>query len=272
VSILIPVFNRERYLHRAISSALNQSLRDIEVVIVDDHSTDGSIALVEKMMTDDNRLRLITHSENAGTHAARLTAVQNARGTYVLSLDPDDVLLPFIAADALHCALLHDADMVEFQVLEVIKGTTHLFSFLSPPEIESTGLTMAGFFAVQQLNWNIWKRLIKRSVYLQALSSLPRKAKSHRVVYAEDKLHIGLILLYIRKFYFLKELGYIYYRDNPDNSESGAQQTARMAIRQLRYVENGLKFMYQFIANMSYVRWKEIPTGLQVRRKRRRKR
>jgi glycosyltransferase involved in cell wall biosynthesis len=251
---------------------MNQSLRDIEILVVDDCSTDNSMAIVEDLMHVDPRLRIVRHSSNAGTHVARTTGVENARGHFILSLDPDDALFPFIAEDALHAALLHQADVVEFLVLEVLNGSTHLFSFLNPPVMESTGFTMAEFFGNQQLSWNIWKRLVRREAYARALAVLPRGAKVRRVIYAEDKLHFGCILLFTKKFFYLKELGYVYYRDNPDNSDSGKQQTRREALRQLRYVERGLKYMYRKVANLSYSKWMEIPTGLADLNKRKRRR
>jgi glycosyltransferase involved in cell wall biosynthesis len=230
------------------------------------------MAIVENLMRVDSRIRIVRHSSNAGTHIARTTCVENARGVFILSLDPDDALFPFIAEDALHVAILHDADVVEFQVLEVLNGSAHLFNFLNPPVVKTSGFAVAELFSNQKLNWNIWKRLVKREAYMKALAILPRGAKTRRVLYAEDKLHFGCILLFTRKFYYLKALGYIYYRDNPDNSESGKQQTRREALRQLRYVERGLKYMYRKVANLSYTRWMEIPTGLAALKKRRKRR
>jgi glycosyltransferase involved in cell wall biosynthesis len=274
VTIVIPVFNRERYLHRAISSALNQSLRNIDVLVIDDHSTDSSPDIIRDLMKTDRRLRMIRLGRNSGTHVARSTGVQKAHGTFILSLDPDDFLLPFIAEDAVHCALLHDADIVEFQVLEVLNGSVHLFSFLNPPMIASDGRTLAELFGNRHLNWNLWKRLIRRDIYLEALNTLPKRAKLQRVIYAEDKLHLGLVLLFAHRFYFLKEVGYVYFRDNPDNSESGKQQSQREALRQLRWVEHGLHYLYKQFSNLTYVRFKGVPEGLGsiLKKSRRRKR
>jgi glycosyltransferase involved in cell wall biosynthesis len=272
VTILIPVFNRERYLRRAIFSALNQSLQEIEILTIDDDSTDSSPTIIKELMALDSRLRVVRHDHNQGTHMARSTGVRQARGTFILSLDPDDLLLPFIAEDAVHFAQLHRADVVEFQVLEVLNGSVHLFSFLNPPMIESDGWTLAELFGNHQLNWNLWKRLIRRNVYLRALSALPKGARIRRVIYAEDKLHFGIVLLFTQRFYYLKELGYVYFRDNPDNSESGTQQTKREALRQLRYVERGLHYLYGRIANLTYIRFTGVPEGLGSILRRRRKR
>jgi glycosyltransferase involved in cell wall biosynthesis len=252
VSIIIPSYQREKYLLRAISSALNQSLKEIEVVVVDDQSTDSSIAIVQEAMTHDSRLRLVQHPRNAGTHAARITAVQSALGEFILSLDPDDELYPSIAEDSVHFALLHSVDIVEFQVLEVISDRAKQFAFLAPPFVKATSIEVITLFSNQRLNWNIWKRLIRRAVYLAAIEMLTPRIKTKRIIYAEDKLHIGLVFLGAQGSYFLQEPGYVYYRDNPENSESGAQQTKKECLRQLRYVERALKYFFKQKGNYTY--------------------
>jgi glycosyltransferase involved in cell wall biosynthesis len=213
-------------------------------------------------MAKDSRVRLIQHAHNSGTHIARITGVENSRGEFIMSLDPDDTMLPHIAKDSLMAAIIHNVDMVEFLALNAMDETVRLFSYQSPPYIYSDGLTLARLFARHQLNWNLWKRLIRRSVYLKAIQALPNQIRHRRVIYAEDKLHIGVIFLFLKKFYFLKELGYVYYRDNPDNSVSGKLQTKREAWRQLRFVENGLKHLYAHLGNLTYWKTMEAPEGL----------
>jgi glycosyltransferase involved in cell wall biosynthesis len=258
----MPVFNREKYLRRAIMSAMNQTLRDIEILIVDDASSDNSSLIAESFQREDERIRIVRHTANAGTHVARITGVENARGLFILSLDPDDILLPHIAEDSLEIALVYDLDIVEFQCLEVFEGVVKLFNFLNPPAINLSGPDLLELFSNHGLNWNLWKRLIRRSVYLRAVEAFPRAVRLKRVIYAEDKLHFGTILLFTRKAYYLKELGYVYYRDNPENSESGVQQTKKEALKQLRYVERGLRFLYKTIGNLTYRRGFIVPQAL----------
>lgn len=260
---MIPSYQRQRYIRRAISSALNQTLKDIEVIIIDDHSTDHSVALVEMIMAREPRVRLVRHTTNCGTHAARITGILHSRGHFVLSLDADDELFPFIAEDALHFALLHRVDIVEFHVMEVISGRARQFSFGNPPIIKADGDALSKMFSEQRLNWNIWKRLIRREVYMRALNILTPKIRSKRIIYAEDKLHFGLVCLVANGFYFLKEPGYVYYKDNPENSESGKQQSREECLRQLRYVERALKYFYRTHANISYQVWQANPKGFE---------
>jgi glycosyltransferase involved in cell wall biosynthesis len=265
ITIMIPSYQRERYLERAIASALNQTLADLEVLIIEDHSNDRSTAIVESIMARDPRVRMIRHSSNAGTHIARISGVFHARGHFLLSLDADDELYPFIAEDALHFALLHKVDLVEFHVMEVVGGRAAQFSYCNPPSVTGDGAKLITLFRTQNLNWNIWKRLIRRDVYIKAINLLTPKVRGKRIIYAEDKLHFGLVCLIANGFFFLKEPGYIYYKDNPENSESGTQQSRATCLRQLRYVERALRYFYRVHANVPYQIRDSDPRGLQSR-------
>lgn len=91
-SIVIPAFNREKEIVRAIDSCLTQSFQDFEVLVVDDASTDGTAAVVSAVT--DPRLRLIRHPVNRNVCPARNTGSANSRGDWVVFLDSDDILLP----------------------------------------------------------------------------------------------------------------------------------------------------------------------------------
>ncbi|MFN7917454.1 MAG: glycosyltransferase [Vicinamibacterales bacterium] len=112
VSIIVPVYNTEPYLRRCLDSLLGQTLRDIEVIAVDDASTDGSAAILRAYEAADRRMRVVTHPENAGLHMARLTGVEAATGAYVGYVDSDDYVSP-VMFDVLHRRAVElDADVV----------------------------------------------------------------------------------------------------------------------------------------------------------------
>lgn len=96
VSIIISVFNSERFLPEAISSAVTQSFSDWELIIVDDGSTDASIRIAQDWCTKDKRLSLLTHplGENRGISASRNLGIAASRGELIAFLDADDVWLP----------------------------------------------------------------------------------------------------------------------------------------------------------------------------------
>ncbi len=94
-SIIIPVYNGALFLKETLASVLEQSYGDSEILVVDDNSTDRSLDIVRRHMTDHGNIRLFSHTENhGGPFAARNTALEHASGDYLVFLDQDDLLCP----------------------------------------------------------------------------------------------------------------------------------------------------------------------------------
>ncbi len=94
VSVLVPVYNVERYLEAAIQSIQTQTLREIEIVAVDDGSTDGSLRLLKRLEASDPRIRVFTMERNSGIAKALNLGLKDCHGRYVARLDADDIALP----------------------------------------------------------------------------------------------------------------------------------------------------------------------------------
>ena len=91
VSVIIPVYNAALFLDQCLDSVVNQTLRDIEIICVDDGSTDNSVDIIKKYMMSDSRIKLFRQS-NKGAGAARNFGLKYATGKYVHFLDSDDWL------------------------------------------------------------------------------------------------------------------------------------------------------------------------------------
>jgi succinoglycan biosynthesis protein ExoO len=94
VTVLIAAYNAEGFLGRAIASALTQSLAPLEVLVVDDASTDDTVSVVQDLASADSRIRLITLQQNGGPSAARNSGLRAARGEWIAVLDADDAFMP----------------------------------------------------------------------------------------------------------------------------------------------------------------------------------
>ena len=89
VSVIVPIYNAEAYLRPALDSILDQTLREIEIICVDDGSTDGSLKIIKEYQKKDARIRIVTQN-NAGPGSARNNGMRRSRGEYVSFLDADD--------------------------------------------------------------------------------------------------------------------------------------------------------------------------------------
>ena len=91
-SIIVPVYNVEKYLHRCIQSLINQTYKDIEIILIDDGSTDSCPSICDFYKNKDSRIRVI-HKENGGLSDARNVGLEIATGKYILFVDSDDTLI-----------------------------------------------------------------------------------------------------------------------------------------------------------------------------------
>lgn len=91
VSVIIPVYNTEAYLEEAVRSIMNQTLKDLEIIIIDDGSTDNSLTVIKELAQEDNRIKWLTQP-NSGQSVARNIGIENARGRYLYFMDSDDIL------------------------------------------------------------------------------------------------------------------------------------------------------------------------------------
>ncbi len=117
ISVIIPVYNVEKYLSRCLDSVLNQTFSDWEAICVDDGSPDNSAKILAKYARRDSRFRVI-HKDNGGLSDARNVGVAAARGDFVLFLDSDDFIHPQTLEITHNMAICHGADMVSFKYNE----------------------------------------------------------------------------------------------------------------------------------------------------------
>ncbi len=111
VSIVVPVYNKDKYLEKTIDSLINQTHDNLEIILVNDGSTDHSIDILERFEKSDVRISVI-NQKNMGLSAARNTGLAAAKGAFVLFFDADDILLDSAVEKLLKIALEDDADIV----------------------------------------------------------------------------------------------------------------------------------------------------------------
>lgn len=91
ISIIMPVYNAEKYLNRSIESVMNQTYKNIEIILVNDGSTDASLTICSNYQKADSRIKLI-NQKNSGVSAARNRGIDEATGTYIMFIDSDDYI------------------------------------------------------------------------------------------------------------------------------------------------------------------------------------
>ena len=114
ISLIIPVFNTEKYLDDCLSSALNQTLHDIEIICIDDKSTDDSLAILKRYAEQDKRLKIIEKDFSSGAGDSRNRGLEQAQGEYVFFFDADDKIKAEACEELYNEAKKYDADICIF--------------------------------------------------------------------------------------------------------------------------------------------------------------
>lgn len=114
VSVIMPIYNVENYIRDSLNALVNQTLKSIEIICVNDGSTDGTLAILKEFEKKDNRIHVVDQ-ENSGAGIARNNGMKNAHGEYMLFLDSDDIYEPNLCEEAYFKAKYEMADIVLFQ-------------------------------------------------------------------------------------------------------------------------------------------------------------
>lgn len=112
VSVIMPVYNAEKYLKMSVGSLVNQTLKDIEIICINDNSKDGSLDVLQQMQKRDSRIIVLNNEVNLGAAETRNKGISAARGEYIVFLDSDDFFYPEMLETAYKEAVLQEADLV----------------------------------------------------------------------------------------------------------------------------------------------------------------
>lgn len=170
ISVIIPVYNTAKYLNTCIKSIRNQTLQDLEIIIVNDASTDNSINICNKSKNQDKRIIIIDKKQNEGVEKARYDGILISRGDYICFVDSDDWLEKDALKRMYDKAIETDADYVEIgmqRVLDrhkIIKKKANLVvrNLITQPQLFDS--YYISFFGMNILSVNIWGKLYKSSI------------------------------------------------------------------------------------------------------------
>ena len=203
ISIVVPVYNIEKYIHKCIHSILTQSYTNLEVILVDDGSPDNCPQICDEYAAKDCRIKVI-HQKNLGVSGARNSGLKNATGEYVGFVDSDDWIHPKMYEEMLDVLIKENLDVVECQIqrsnkpIEIEKPFSYTYSVENQIE--------AFLRVIENQDFSVWRRLYKK-VVIKNLNF--RLGKIYEDVYFTTDL-----LLKVKKLAFIHYPLYFYFTGN----------------------------------------------------------
>ncbi|MDO4527462.1 MAG: glycosyltransferase [bacterium] len=171
ISVIVPVYNVEPYLRRCLDSICGQTYRNLEILCVNDGSTDGSATILEEFAAKDPRIKVITQA-NGGLAAARNTGLEHARGIWVTGVDSDDYLEPDAYAYALS-AVAENVDIVCFGTNIIWDGVEYNDTYARSFACSTTGVYTPTPKLIAQTHVVFWNKLWRRSLVEQYQCRFP---------------------------------------------------------------------------------------------------
>lgn len=247
ISIVMPVYNKYEYLNRSFDSFFSQTLSSIELIVVDDNSNDHSPYYVRKLMENDNRIKLIQHVYNQGICVSRIHGIINTFGEYIMTLDPDDLLYPNSSELSYNSAIALDADVVEFKVFVInSRFNSNVWFHCGSNSTNRNEPILSQFQSMQieVLNWNLWSRIIKRSIYMKAIKLMLPFVQDKNICNSEDMIHFGAIFVFMKNFFCLDFFAYIYYYSTAEINNKPAYMSRYQQSVQSKYAKAVVRFFY----------------------------
>lgn len=260
VSLIIPIYNVEKYLRKCLDSVINQSFSDIEIICVDDGSTDNSLNIIKEYAQQDNRLKIITQ-KNQGVSFARNQGLKKASGDYILFLDSDDWLELDCIEKGVNAISKNDSDILCFGINCFNNGkiTPREDILILDKYYEQDNFDTE---VIKHLVQNACGKLFKRSFLIKNKIEFPKNIKT-----CEDGLFCLLCIYEEPKIQLLNKCLY-YYRIGREGSACTKQGTiVETDIEAFKYILStnnykNAKEEYKILTINKFIQhfeWNDIP-------------
>ena len=259
ISVIVPVYNVERYIKICINSILAQTFQDFEIILVDDASPDNSYKICRELYGANEKIRIFRHEKNLGLGPARNTGIANAQGRYIYFVDSDDILTPR-ALEILHdTAVKTDADVIHTSGYYETTQDNDLPINIKDLKLEREPYNKTGF-----LNENIFYRLdkcwqrwnsaegIRPMAWLVCCkkSALENFNLQFESIISEDELFSFELLCSIKKIFVIHDVLYIYRKRQKSIMAYYNSQRLADGIFALKILVDKMKFVMNKIPEL----------------------
>ena len=227
LSICLSSLNMENYIEANLLSIINQSFQNFEIIIINDKSEDNTENIIKRMQKEDDRIKIINHQENLGVYRSRVESILNAKGNYIILMDPDDMFLNENLFQDLHYYNLeYNLDIIEFTVYQIGEGTRYIFypnnhfenhfhnfrkKLIEQPELSNLLFFIPGTYEYSHtICRNIWNKMINKKILLNMHKYIGNYYFNKFIITADD-MFMNIIIYQLANNYTNINLpGYLY--------------------------------------------------------------
>jgi glycosyltransferase involved in cell wall biosynthesis len=224
ISIFLAIYNKGLYLKNCIESLQKQTLKDIEIVAINDGSTDNSLKVLKKLSKSDHRIKIINNDRNHGALYSRAMGILNSSGEYLINIDSDDKLINKNDLEILYeTSNMKNCDVILYLIkrIAVNKSDSYYFNFL-----DNNQLNMVDTY--------ITNKFVKRDIFIKALNEFKKEIYSNIWNFHEDNIWSYLVRKNANSIIILNRYIY-YYKRNKDSLNKRMGNEIEIKHRYYRY-------------------------------------
>lgn len=250
ISIIVPIYNAEKYLDKCLNSIINQTYKNIEIICVDDGSTDDSLKICQKYGEKDERIKVI-HKKNEGVTASRKLGVKIANGKWIGFVDADDWIEPHMYENLVKKAISYNVPLVcanyrrcyeDYCVKNEMNFNEGIY------DISENNSKFASLFIINTdtfdygISPSIWDKLFDKDKIYTILKEL-----NDEIVFAEDATIVYSYILKYKKIFILNKIVYNYRLSNNNSCIHNFDE------KKIKNIEMSIKFIERYLRkNQNY--------------------
>ena len=251
ISIIIPIYNSQNFVYQIIKSIQIQSLKNIEIIFIDDCSLDNTTQIIEKLQKRDKRIVLLKNKQNKGPFYSRNKAVIFAKGEYIQFMDSDDILINNILELTYIIAKNNNIDIIQYKFVKKKKQFYIFDEITSLNIINQPDLSDQMFYGkgkLKQDNYYIFNKIIRKKTFLDALIFIGEDFLKIKLYMNEDILQLFSVLRVANSLLFINYIGYLKLEDTNYTSLFSSHKNPQFAnsifhdnIMEIRFLFNKSK-------------------------------
>ncbi len=229
ISVIVPIYNVEQYISECLDSLINQTLRDIEIICVDDCGSDKSMDIVQEYAAKDNRIKIVKHEKNSGLSASRNTGLENSSAPYIMCCDSDDFYTPNMCEVMLNTITQTGADIAMCGINIIYEADHHLKD--SDDEyyrIKFSGIQDVSDEIIGKCDVSSWNKIYRREFLDKHEIRWPTGLKY------EDAYFFNAYMVWAKKIAFITDKLYCYRRRPGSIMNKTFEKTNNYAIDHLK--------------------------------------
>lgn len=229
ITALVLLFNSEKTIKNAVRTIQNQNMTEIEILLIDDNSSDNSLRIIKNLQKEDQRIRILKNKKNSGCVFSRSIGVLLSRGKYIIFLDSDDLFVNQYIFNICYNQLENNnIDIIEFSAFYSNKKILRLNNNFPPipyylkkkkrlivkqPELFNSLYKKKNGKIIRLLDGYICFKCIKTKTYIKTLKIIGKQIYQQYINYGEDRIINFILIKVANSFRFIEEFGILYIKN-----------------------------------------------------------